>query len=108
MLFNIATFMKTSLVLCQNEDTEILHKNRKQNLICGIKLGTLVGLPSLFGFFGVIFTDTEAFEYLFVVFACLQAFYMGVVFVCSKKNASALQKLVGKVAHAQPSVWSEE
>ena len=86
ILFNIATFIKTALALCYNKDTEILRKNRKQNLVVCMKLATLVGLPWLFAFLGVIFPDTVAFEYLFVVFACLQGFYMGVAFVCNKKT----------------------
>ena len=85
MLFNIVTFIKTALALCYN-DAEILHKNRKQNLIACTKLATLVGFPWLFAFFGIIFPGIEAFEYLFVVFACLQGFYMGVAFVCNKKT----------------------
>ena len=86
MLFNIVTFIKTALALCYNKDTQILQGDRKQNLIVCIKLATLVGFPWLFAFFGVIFPDIEAFEYLFVVFACLQGFYMGVAFVCNKKT----------------------
>ena len=85
MLFNIITFIKTALALCNN-DTKILRRDRKQNLIACTKLATLVCFPWLFAFFGVIFPDTEAFEYLFVVFACLQGFYMGVAFVCNKKT----------------------
>ena len=86
MLFNIVTFIKTALALCYNNDTEILQKDRKQNLIVCTKLATLVGFPWLFAFSGVIFPDIETFEYLFVVFACLQGFYMGVAFVCNKKT----------------------
>ena len=88
MLFNIVAFIKTALALCHNNVPEILHRNRdrKQNLIACIKLATLVAFPWLFGFLGVIFPDTEAFQYLFVVFACLQGFYMGVAFVCNKKT----------------------
>ena len=85
MLFNIITFIKTALALCNN-DTKILRRDRKQNLIACTKLATLVCFPWLFAFFGVIFPDTEAFEYLFVAFACLQGFYMGVAFVCNKKT----------------------
>ena len=84
LLFNIVIIIKTALVLCYNNDTEILRRDRKQNLIACAKLTTLVGFPWLFAFFGVIFPDAEAFEYLFVVFACLQGFYMGVAFVCNK------------------------
>ena len=86
MLFNVVTFIKTALALCKRRDSQILHKNRKQNLIACTKLATLVGFPWLFAFFGVIFPDTEACEYLFVVFVCLQGFYMGVAFVCNKKT----------------------
>ena len=86
MLFNIVTFIKTALAIWNKNDSQILHKNRKQNLIVCTKLATLVGFPWLFAFFGVIFPDIEAFEYLFVVFACLQGFYMGVAFECNKKT----------------------
>ena len=86
MLFNIVTFIKTALALCNRSDSQLLRKNRKQNLIACTKLATLVGFPWLFAFFGVIFPDIEAFEYLFVVFVCLQGFYMGVAFVCNKKT----------------------
>ena len=85
-LFNIVTFIKTALALCNMSDSQILQRDRKQNLIVCTKLATLVGFPWLFAFFGVIFPDTEAFEYLFVVFACLQGFYMGVAFMCNKKT----------------------
>ena len=85
-LFNIVTFIKTALALCNRSDSQILQRDRKQNLIVCTKLATLFGFPWLFAFFGVIFPDIEAFEYLFVVFACLQGFYMGVAFVCNKKT----------------------
>ena len=97
MLFNFATFIKTALALCNRSDSQILQKNRKQNLIACTKLATLVGFPWLFAFFGVIFPDTEAFEYLFVVFACLQGFYMGVAFVCNKKTIQLYKNWWNKV-----------
>ena len=97
MLFNIVTFIKTALALCNKSDSQLLHKNRKQNLIACTKLATLVGFPWLFAFFGVIFPDTEAFEYLFVVFACLQGFYMGVAFVCNKKTIQLYKNWWNKV-----------
>ena len=97
MLFNIVTFIKTALALCYNNDSQILQRNRKQNLIACTKLATLVGFPWLFAFFGVIFPDTEAFEYLFVVFACLQGFYMGVAFVCNKKTIQLYKNWWNKV-----------
>ena len=97
MLFNIVTFIKTALALCYNNDSQILQRNRKQNLIACTKLATLVGFPWLFAFFGVIFPDTEAFEYLFVVFACLQGFYMGVAFVCNKKTIQLYKNCWDKV-----------
>ena len=86
MLFNIVTFIKTALALSYNNNSQILQRDRKKNLIACTKLSTLIGFPWLFAFFGVIFPDTEAFEYLFVVFACLQGFYMGVAFVCNKET----------------------
>ena len=86
MLFNIVTFIRTALALCCNNDSHILHRDRKKNLIACTKLSTLVGFPWLFAFVGVIFPDTKVFEYLFVVFACLQGFYMGVAFVCNKET----------------------
>ena len=106
MLFNIVTFIKTALALCNRSDSQLLHKNRKQNLIACTKLATLVGFPWLFAFFGVIFPDTEAFEYLFVVFACLQGFYMGVAFVCNKKTLQ-LYKNWWNTTHSQSSPRDE-
>ena len=105
MLFNIVTFIKTALALCNN-DTKILRRDRKQNLIACTKLATLVGFPWLFAFFGVIFPDTEAFEYLFVVFACLQGFYMGVAFVCNKKTIQ-LYKNWWNTTHSQSAPTNE-
>ena len=40
MLFNIVTFIKTALALCNKNDSQLLHKNRKQNLIACTKLAT--------------------------------------------------------------------
>ena len=97
MLFNIVTFIKTALALCNKSDSQLLHKNRKWNLIACTKLATLVGFPWLFAFFGVIFPDIEGFEYLFVVFACLQGFYMGVAFVCNKKTIQLYKNWWNKV-----------
>ena len=105
MLFNIVTFIKTALALCNN-DTKILQRDRKQNLIACTKLATLVGFPWLFAFFGVMFPDTEAFEYLFVVFACLQGFYMGVAFVCNKKTLQ-LYRNWWNTTHSQSSPRDE-
>ena len=106
MLFNFATFIKTALALCYNNDSQILQRNRKQNLIACTKLATLVGFPWLFAFFGVIFPDTEAFEYLFVVFACLQGFYIGVAFVCNKKTIQ-LYRNWWNTAHTQSAPTNE-
>ena len=106
MLFNIITFIKTALALCYNNDTKILRRDRKQNLIACTKLATLVGFPWLFAFFGVIFPDTEAFEYLFVVFACLQGFYMSVAFVCNKKTLQ-LYRNWWNTTHSQSSPRDE-
>ena len=86
ILFNIATFIKTALALYRNKDDGILRKNGNQNLIACAKLATMVGFPWLFAFFGLTFPDVELLEYLFVVFACLQGFYMGVAFVCNRKT----------------------
>ena len=105
MLFNIITFIKTALALCNN-DTKILRRDRKQNLIACTKLATLVCFPWLFAFFGVIFPDTEAFEYLFVVFACLQGFYMGVAFVCNKKTIQLYRNWLN-TTHSQSSPRDE-
>ena len=94
LLFNICTFIKTALVLsCYNKDSHLLNKDRKQNLIVCTKLATLVGFPWLFAFLGVFFPDIEVFQYLFVIFACLQGFYVAVAFVCNKKTLHLYKKL---------------
>ena len=93
LLYNICTFVKTALVLSRhNRDAEILQKDRKENLMICSKLATLVGFPWLFAFFGVIFPQVEAFEYLFVIFVCLQGFYIGFAFVCNKKTLKLYRK----------------
>ena len=73
LLFNICTFIQTARSLFRkNETREILQrKKEKQNLLICTKLATLVGFHWLFAFFGVLFPDEIAFEYLFVIFACL-------------------------------------
>ena len=94
LLFNICTFIKTALALsCNKEDSHLLNKDRKQNLIVCIKLATLVGFPWLFAFLGVFFPDIEVFQYLFVIFACFQGFYVAVAFVCNKKTLRLYKKL---------------
>ena len=95
LLFNICTFIKTALaLLSHNKDGRLLNlkKDRKQKLIVCTKLASLVGLPWVFAFLAVIFPDVEVFEYLFVIFACLQGFYMGVAFVCNKKTLHLYKK----------------
>ena len=94
LLFNITTFIKTAMTLTQyNNDSQILQKDQKQNLLVCIKLATLVGFPWVFAFFRVIFSDVEAFEYLFVVFVSLQGLYIGLAFVCNKKTVQLYKKL---------------
>ena len=93
LLCNIYTFIKTAVALSRyNTDMQILQRDRKQNVIVCTKLATLVGFPWVFAFFGVIFPDIEVFEYLFVVFACLQGFCIGVAFVCNKKTLQLYKK----------------
>ena len=88
LLFNIYTFIQTALSLSRHEKNRMTLQLRegKQNLLISAKLATLVGFPWLFGFLGIIFPHTEAFEYLFVVFACLQGLYIGIAFVFNKKT----------------------
>ena len=88
LLFNIYTFIQTALSLSRHEKNRMTLqlKEGKQNLLISAKLATLVGFPWLFGFLGIIFPHTEAFEYLFVVFACLQGLYIGIAFVFKKKT----------------------
>ena len=75
------------------KDSQILQKDQKQNLLVCIKLATLVGLPWVFAFFGVIFSDVMAFEYLFVVFVSLQGLYIGLAFVSNKKTVQLYKEL---------------
>ena len=87
LLYNISTFIRTAVSLSRHEkERRALHqKQGRQNLLICTKLATLVGLPWLFAFLGVFFPDVEAFEYLFVVFVCLQGLYIGMAFLFDKK-----------------------
>ena len=88
LLYNIYKFIQTAVSLSRHaKDREILQrKEGKQNLLICTKLATLVGFPWLFAFIGVLFPDVEAFEYLFVVFVCLQGLYVGMAFLFNKKT----------------------
>ena len=88
LLYNICTFIRTAVSLSRHEkERRALHKKQgRQNLLICTKLVTLVGLPWLFAFLGVFFPDVEAFEYLFVVFVCLQGLYIGMAFLFNKKT----------------------
>jgi hypothetical protein len=88
LLYNIYKFIQTVVSLSRHaKDSEILQrKEGKQNLLICTKLATLVGFPWLFAFIGVLFPDVEAFEYLFVVFVCLQGLYVGMAFLFNKKT----------------------
>ena len=88
LLYNIYAFIKTAVSLSRHgKERKTLHqKEGKQNLLISTKLATLVGFPWLFAFFGVLFPDVEEFEYLFVVFVCLQGLYIGMAFLFNKKT----------------------
>ena len=88
LLYNIYAFIKTAVSLSRHErERKTLHqKEGRQNLLICTKLATLVGFPWLYAFFGVLFPDVEAFEYLFVVFVCLQGLYIGMAFLFNKKT----------------------
>ncbi len=88
LVYNIFTFIRTAVSLYRhNLNTQVLQrKEGKQNLLICTKLATLVGFPWLFAFIGIMFPDVEAFEYLFVVFACLQGLYIGMAFLFTKKT----------------------
>ena len=87
LLCNIFTFIHTAISLSRHEQnrTTLQLKEGKQNLLICAKLATLVGFPWLFMFFLVLFPDEEAFEYLFVIFVCLQGLYIGLAFLFTKK-----------------------
>ncbi|CAB4014831.1 G- coupled receptor Mth2 [Paramuricea clavata] len=88
LLYNIYKFIQTAVSLSRHaKDREILQrKEGKQNLLICTKLATLVGFPWLFAFIGVLFSDVEVFEYLFVLFVCLQGLYVGMAFLVNKKT----------------------
>jgi hypothetical protein len=65
---------------------EYLISERKQNLLICAKLATLVGFPWLIALIGVLFPNVEAFEYLFVIFVCLQGLYIAMAFLFNKKT----------------------
>ena len=88
LLYNIVSFIRTAVRLHRHDkNREALQRNQgRQNLIICTKLATLVGFPWLFAFIGIMFPDEEVFEYLFVVFACLQGLYIGMAFLFTKKT----------------------
>jgi hypothetical protein len=89
LFFNIVTFIRTALSLYRHEKERprtLQRKERKQNLLICAKLATLVGFPWLIAFIGVLFPNVEAFEYLFVIFVCLQGLYIGMAFLFNKKT----------------------
>ena len=86
LLFNVFAFVRTAAILSRHQNgLDILQIKRRKNLLICMKLSTLVGFPWIFPFFGVFFSDVEALEYLFVIFACLQGFYIGIAFLCNTK-----------------------
>ena len=87
LLFNIVTFSHTALSLYRHEkERPRTLQERKQHLLISAKLATLVGFPWLIAFIGVLFPNVEAFEYLFVIFVCLQGLYIGMAFLFNKKT----------------------
>ena len=88
LLYNIYKFIRTAVSLSRHNKirTTLQRKEGKQNLLICAKLATLVGFPWLFAFLGVLFPDVEAFEYLFVVFVCLQGLYIGMAFLFNEKT----------------------
>ena len=86
LLFNVFAFIRTAAILSRHQNgLDILQKKRRKNLLICIKLSTLVGFPWIFPFFGVFFPKVVVLEYLFVIFACLQGFCIGMAFLCNKK-----------------------
>ena len=88
LVYNIFTFIRTAVSLYRHDqNSQVLQRKKgKQNLLICTKLATLVGFPWVFAFIGIMFPDVEAFEYLFVVFACLQGLYIGMAFLFNKKT----------------------
>ncbi len=88
LLYNIYKFIRTAVSLSRHEKIRrtLERKEGKQNLLICTKLATLVGFPWLFAFLGVLFPDVEAFEYLFVVFVCLQGLYIVMAFLFNKQT----------------------
>ncbi|CAB3999498.1 Cadherin EGF LAG seven-pass G-type receptor 1 [Paramuricea clavata] len=89
LLFNIVTFIRTALSLYRHDKERpqtFQRQERKQNLLICAKLATLVGFPWLIAFIGVLFPNVEAFQYLFVIFVCLQGLYIGMAFLFNRKT----------------------
>ena len=87
LLLNIVTFIRTALSLYRHDKERPLSlQEGKQHLLISAKLATLVGFPWLIAFIGVLFPNVEAFEYLFVIFVCLQGLYIGMAFLFNKKT----------------------
>ena len=88
LLLNISSFIQTAISLSHHQkNRQTLHrKESKQDLIISTKLATMVGFPWLFAFIGIMFPNEEAFDYLFVIFVCLQGLYIGMAFIFNKKT----------------------
>ncbi|CAB4004284.1 adhesion G -coupled receptor E4P [Paramuricea clavata] len=78
ILCNVYIFIRASVILSlhDKDNNTIQGQEGRQNLLFSIKLATLVGFPWLFVFFGMLFPDEQAFDYLFAVFMCLQGIYI--------------------------------
>ena len=87
LLYNMSAFIRTAASLCRHQtQMAVLQKKRRQNLLICAKLSSVVGFPWILAFFGVVFPAVVAFEYLFVIFVCLQGLYIGVAFLCNIKT----------------------
>jgi uncharacterized membrane protein len=90
LFFNIATFIRTAALSLYRHEKDrpqtLQRKEGKQNLLICTKFATLVGSTRLIAFLAVLFPNVEAFEYLFVIFVCLQGLYIGMAFLFNKKT----------------------
>ena len=95
MLYNIYKFIQTALSLSRHyrQTHTIQRKKGKQNLLVCAKIAALVSCPCLLLFLAVLFPDVEAFDYLYVLFVCLQAVYIAQMFLFNRRIAKLYQDL---------------
>jgi Na+(H+)/acetate symporter ActP len=92
LLFNLIMFIIVALRLRENQKSSAkalgmeAKKRQTQNIKVCLKLSTLMGFSWLFGLLQVaVETETDAFEYLFIIFVSFQGLFICAAFLFQRK-----------------------